>query len=358
MLAALARMANSRPKMVLLIGTLALVVAGVFGGSVQQLLSTGLSDYDVPDSPGVQSREDIKRATGIDHQQGYVLLVRTDQAMTPATPPPPVVARTIELLKQRPEVRNVIDYHSAQAPTLISRDGRSTYVVGEVGDIDEREAAESLIKAVEDDPQLRDTVVVGGATVGNVQIAEISTQDLGMAEAIAFPFLLILLFLLFRGLVAALLPLLGGMVAVTFALLGMRLTIPFLDLSVFSLNVLFALGLGLSIDFSLLMVSRYREELARTGDVNQAVHRVVTTTGRTVLFSALTVGVALLTLTLFPQRFLYSMGVAGVLVTVAALLYALVLLPALLRALGHRVNSLAPARLRYQERDEVHTGFW
>jgi uncharacterized membrane protein YdfJ with MMPL/SSD domain len=358
LLSILAKLANARARLVLIVATIALVVGGGFAGTVQPLLSTGLSDYDVPNSSGVQAREDVQRATGIDYQQGYVLLVRGEQQLDPAAAPPPLVARTIQLLKDRPEVKNVIDYHSAQAPTLISRDGRSTYVIGEVGEIDERKAAESLQEAVADDPELADRVVVGGATVGNVQISDISTQDLGMAEAVAFPILLLLLFLFFRGLVAALLPLLGGMVTITFALLGMRLTVPFVDLSVFSLNVLFALGLGLSIDFSLLMLSRYREELARVGDVAQAVTSTVRTTGRTVLFSGLTVGVALLTLTLFPQRFLYSMGVAGVFVTIFAVIFAIVLLPAVFRVLGHRVNALAPARLRYVERENLRTGWW
>ena len=138
----------------------------------------------------------------------------------------------------------------------------------------------------------------------------------------------------------------------------LRVVAEFADLSVFSLNLLFALALALSIDFSLLMVYRYREQLATTGDPAEAVARILPRTGRVVLFSGLTIGTAMAALIIFPQRFLYSMGVAGVLVALFAVLVALVLLPALLRLLGHRVNAWAPERLRYREPADIRTGWW
>jgi RND superfamily putative drug exporter len=356
--ARLSKLATQRPRAVLLTGLALFLVGGAVGGTVYPMLTTGLDDYDAPDAPGVQARADIQAATGIDYQQGHLLLVRTDQRLDPAAPPPPLVTEAVQLLRARPEVRNVIDYYNYQLPALISADGTDTYLVAEVGELDERATADALRQAVADHPQLRDQVTVGGATTGNVQIAEVSGMDLFRAEVLALPLLLILLFLLFRGLVAALLPLLGATVVTTMALLGMRVVAEFVDLSVFSLNLLFALGLALSIDFSLLMVYRYREQLAATGDPAEAVARIMPRTGRVVLFSGLTIGIALLALTIFPQRFLYSMGVAGVLVTVFATLFALVLLPALLRLLGHRVNALAPRRLRYREPADVRAGWW
>lgn len=358
MYGSLARLADRRPRTVLLTGLAVFLVGGAVGGSVYPMLTTGLDDYDAPGAPGVRARADIEAATGIDYQQGYVLLVRTDQQLDPAQPPPAVVAETVELLRSRPEVRNVIDYAASQQPALISQDGTDTYVVAEVGELDEQAATEELVAAVADDPQLREQVTVGGATVGNVQIAEVSGMDLFRAELLALPLLMILLFLLFRGVVAALLPLLGSLVVTTVSLLGMRVVAEFADLSVFSLNLLFALSLALSIDFSLLMVYRYREQLAATGDPAEAVARILPRTGRVVLFSGLTIGIALAALTIFPQRFLYSMGVAGVLVALFAMLFALVLLPALLRLLGHRVNAWAPERLRYREPADIRTGWW
>jgi RND superfamily putative drug exporter len=351
-------MVIERARLVLILGVVLFVGGGAFAGSLYPMLTTGLDDYDAPGAPGVQARQDIQEATGIDYQQGHVLLVHTDERIDPAEPPPPVVAEAIEVLRARPEVRNVIDYYTSQLPALVSVDGTVTYIVGEVGELDEQAAAEGLLQAVEDNPQLRDRVVVGGATVGNVQIAEVSGYDLVRAEFIALPLLLILLFVLFRGVVAALLPLLGALFVTTVALLGMRIVAAFVDLSVFSLNLLFALALALSIDFSLLVVARFREQLARTGDPVAAVRLIMPRTGRVVLFSGLTIGVALAALMLFPQRFLYSMGVAGVLVTAVAVLFAMILLPALLRLLGPRVNALAPQRLRYREPADIRTVWW
>jgi RND superfamily putative drug exporter len=359
--ALLAKLAATRARLVVLLGAALFLVAGGIGGSVQALLTTNLTDYDDPGAPGVQARADFERATGIDYQQGYLLLVRTPEPIEASQPPPAVVTRAVALLESRPEVRNVVDYAGDRLPALVSTDRRSTYVLAEVSRLDEKEAADSLEQAVAADPQLRDAVTLGGPTVANTQIADLSSKDLARAESIAFPIMAILLFLFFRGLVAAALPLLGALVVSSLALFGMRLLVTAVDLSVFSLNLLLALSLGLSIDFSLLMVSRFREHLAATGtpgDPAEAVVRTMRTTGPTVLFSGLTIAVALATLLLFPQRFLYSMGWAGVLVTAASVFYALVLLPALLRLLGRRVDALAPARLRYHELTDLRTSWW
>ena len=358
MFALLAKLAATRARLVVLVGAALFLVAGGIGGSVQALLTTNLTDYDDPGAPGVQARVDFERATGIDYQQGYVLLIRTPEPIDPAGPPPAAVTRAVALLESRPEVRGVVDYAGDQLPALVSEDRRSTYVLAQVSRLDEKEAAESLERAVADDPQLRDAVTLGGPTVANTQIAELSSTDLAKAESIAFPIMGVLLFVFFRGLVAAALPLLGALVVSSFALFGMRLLVEAVDLSVFSLNLLLALSLGLSIDFSLLMVSRFREHLAATDDPAEAVRRTLRTTGPTILFSGLTIAVALATLLLFPQRFLYSMGWAGVLVTAASVFFALGLLPALLRLLGHRVNALAPARLRYREPADVRDSRW
>jgi RND superfamily putative drug exporter len=147
-------------------------------------------------------------------------------------------------------------------------------------------------------------------------------------------------------LVASLLPLLVGGLSIVFTFLGLRIASEGLSLSVFALNLVTGLGLGLAIDYSLFMVSRYREEVAEHGAGTTALVHTVTTAGRTVLFSALTVAAALASLLIFPQKFLYSMGVGGVMVALLAAAVALVVLPAVLALLGERVNALAPKRLR------------
>ena len=144
---------------------------------------------------------------------------------------------------------------------------------------------------------------------------------------------------------AALLPPLLGGLAIVFTFLALRIVSSFADISVFALNLVTGSGLGLAIDYSLFMVSRYREEAAADGFGRGPLVRTMQTSGRTILFSSLTVAVALASLAIFPQRFLYSMGIAGALVALLAAALALIVLPALLAVLGPRVNALAPKRL-------------
>ncbi|WP_285570881.1 MMPL family transporter [Streptomyces sp. RTGN2] len=347
MFSALGSALHTRRRASLLLAVLATVLAALFGGTVQSKLTNGLSDYDDPGGANVAARHVIEKATGIDAQQGYALLVRTDAPLDAKTPKPARVAAAAALLDARPEVEQVLDYASASNPSLISDDSRSTLVIGSVGPMKESatiDAEKALQKAIEDDPALRGNVWLGGPTPGHVQVADVSNTDLAKAETLALPFILILLFLVFRGVVAALVPLVGAIVSLLLTLAGLRLATLFTSVSTGALNLAFALGLGLSVDFGLLMVSRYREEIAVHGAGSEAVRRTVATAGRTVLFSALTVAAALAALIAFPHPYLRSMGLAGVITVVSAALFALLGLPALLAVLGRRVNSLAPRR--------------
>ena len=186
-------------------------------------------------------------------------------------------------------------------------------------------------------------VRLGGNDVAFSEINKRVTSDLKRAETLAFPILLLLSFWVFRGLVAALLPLLVGGFAIVATFLLLRLVDQFAGMSIFAVNLVTGLGLGLGIDYSLFVLSRYREELAGGSDTRAAIARTLQTAGRTVLYSSLTVAGALSCLLVFPLRFLYSMGVGGALVALSAGAVSLIVLPAVLVALGPRVNALAPA---------------
>ncbi|MEV5609116.1 MMPL family transporter [Streptomyces sp. NPDC052225] len=347
MFSALGSALHARRRVGLLLAGLAALLAAVFGGTVESKLTNGLSDYDDPGGANVAARRIIEQATGVDAQQGYAVLVRPGGAIDPGAAPPASVAAAVELLKARPEIKSVVDYASAGNADLVSADARSTVVLGLVGPMTQRAtvaAEKELQEAIEEDPALRGHAWLGGATPGHVQVDEVSTQDLARAESFALPFILILLFLVFRGVVAALVPLAGAVVTLLITFAGLRVATWFMDVSSGSLNLAFALGLGLAVDFGLLMVSRYREELAVHGPGGEAVRRTVASAGRTVFFSALTVAAALASITVFPHPYLRSMGLAGVITVVAAALFALLGLPALLAVLGPRINALAPRR--------------
>ena len=183
-------------------------------------------------------------------------------------------------------------------------------------------------------------------------------RSLKRAETIALPITLILLVLIFGGLIAASLPLfVGGLTVLgTFAVL--QVINSFTDVSIFALNLTTALGLGLAIDYALFMVSRYREELQAGWPVADAVVRTMRTAGRTVVFSAATVAISLSSLLVFNQAFLRSFAYAGVAVAAIAALSSVVVLPALLAVLGHRVDSLSFRKPRRVSTGEASDGFW
>ena len=185
-------------------------------------------------------------------------------------------------------------------------------------------------------------MTLGGADVAGKQVGQQALSDLGFAEALAFPLLAILAVLIFRG-VAALLPVAAGGLSVlgTFAVL--RVINSFLSLSVFALNLVIAVGLGLAVDYSLFLVWRFREELGSGAEVSDAIQITIRRTGRTVLFSALTVAAAMASLTVFPQRFLVSMGLGGAVVALVSAASALLMTPALLVLLGRRIGKTKPA---------------
>src|SRR5262249_3198922 len=189
-------------------------------------------------------------------------------------------------------------------------------------------------------------VSVGGTQAVNAAVNSQVSADLERAEMITFPIVGVLLFVVFAGLVAAGLPLLIGGISILGAFAILRLLTGVTDISVFAINVVTVLGLGLAIDYSLFIVTRYREELATTGgDSGRALERTLATAGRTVLFSGLTVSVSLLGLLLFPEGFLRSMGLGAIGAVLVAMLAALTILPALLAVLGARVNALSVQRL-------------
>jgi uncharacterized membrane protein YdfJ with MMPL/SSD domain len=268
------------------------------------------------------------------------------------------VERVTEVFEADPAVQRAVSYYETPAPNLVSKDRRSTFVpVFLKPDTDEEAVAERLMEKLADEPGVR----LGGAAPADVDVGEQAEEDLASAEAIALPLLFLLSLFVFRGLVAALLPVFVGIVTVVGTFLALRLINEVTLLSVFALNMVVGLGLGVAIDYSLFVLSRYREELERMGPGPAPLRRTLQTAGRTVLFSSVTVAVALLSLLIFPQRFLYSMGIGGAVCTLVAAGAALIALPALLAVLGPRVNALAPRRWRVaSERSarQESAGFW
>ncbi|HKH17531.1 MAG TPA: MMPL family transporter [Solirubrobacteraceae bacterium] len=351
MLDSLARRLYRRRRRVLIGAVLLVIVAGAVGGPVAGLLDSD-DDFDPPAAEAVQAREAIADATGASAAPDVVALVRLGAPAGSAAGQARL--REVAGAAKGSEVARVDAYSPGGPEELVSRDGRSSYVAITLRDDAD---ADALVDRLEGMPG----VVLGGPEVVGEQAGEQVQEDLARAEMLAFPLLFLVLLVVFRGVVAALLPLAVGMVTVLSTFLLMRGVNEIEPMSVFALNLIIGLGLGLAIDYSLFMVSRFREEVERRRGTADALAATLRTAGRTVLFSAVTVAAALASLTLFPQRFLFSMGIGGVLVSLVAATVSLTILPALLGALGPRVNALSPARWRaamHKEAARVEEGFW
>ncbi|HKH64785.1 MAG TPA: MMPL family transporter [Solirubrobacterales bacterium] len=350
----LARLANDKAKRVGLLAIVLFLLAGAVGGSVADRLDP--YGADDPDTETVQARERLQDA-GL--RVPAVLAVIEDAPVAD-----PATRQRVEKLEDevaaRSDVASVSGYYDTGSRAFASRDGQSTYfavALKATEDKELQEAGDEIAEQLSANPG----VVVGGFAVAQEQVNKQVEEDLKKAELIAFPLLFLLSLLFFRSLVASVLPLMIGGLAIVGTFLILRVASEFGSISIFALNLTTALGLGLAIDYSLFIVSRYREEIAKNGPGLEAMRRVLATAGRTVFFSSLTVSAALASLLVFPQRFLYSMGLGGSLVALFAALISLTVLPAVLTLLGNRVNAGAPKFLqRRAEADArpAQEGFW
>ena len=356
MLSALARLVTEQPRRVLIAAAAFLVVAVTLGGPVAAKLSVD-PDRDFVDSSSESTvtSDRLSDALGRSLSPGVIVLVRS-QTPVRSEAGQTKLKRVVDRIDRDPGVAQIVSAYGNRrgASPFISRDGRSTYVAVFVRDgADGEDVGGRLDTALGREPG----VLVGGLEIAGPAVGDQVTEDLAKAELLAFPLLFLLTLIVFRGAIAALLPLLVGLLTIMSTFLGLRLINEATPLSIFALNLAIGLGLGLSIDYSLFVLSRYREEMERLGPGREAIVRTLRTAGRTVVFSSLTVAAALLALLVFPQRFLYSMGISGAITAISAGVISLVVLPAVLMALGERVNALAPERWRHREINPEH-GFW
>ncbi|EST38399.1 hypothetical protein N566_07655 [Streptomycetaceae bacterium MP113-05] len=324
-----------RARTLLLLSLVAVLAMGAVGfGAFGKLQGGG---FDDPDAPSSRAQRVIEEKFGGD--TNLVLLVRAGTGLDS----PAAMAAGHELtegVREAPHVSRVVSWFTTDDPALVSGDGERALVLAHVeGDPTTlADRAKTLTDAWAGDRGAV-TVQAGGFAALNNDVTTQVSEDLALAEAIAVPLTLVLLVLAFGSVIAALLPLAIGLIAVLGTFAELYVLGSLTDVSVFSVNLTTALGLGLGIDYGLLLVSRFRERLAEGDEVPAALRTTVTTAGRTIAFSAATVIAALAALMLFPQFFLRSFAYAGVGVVTIAALAALTVVPALLAMLGHRVNK-------------------
>jgi putative drug exporter of the RND superfamily len=331
-----------RRRRATLVGVLLLTVAAaVFGGGVARNLIAG--GFEPAGAESVRAEEVLEEEFG-QQQPNVVLVVTANDGNVDSEPTRAAGTAITEFVAGFEHVDIAVSYWTlGDPPPLRGTDGDNALVMAHVegDDTEAIERADELVDALEADDIGGDAVTVhaGGIAVVNSEITRTVERDLQLAEMIAIPITLVLLVWVFGSIVAALLPLAVGVFAIIGGFAGLQLFAQFTDVSIFALNATTALGLGLAIDYSLFIVSRYREELAGGHQPGDAVVRTVRTAGRTVLFSAVTVAVGLSAMLVFPIPFMRSFGYAGIGVALMAAFGAVVLLPALLAVLGHRVDK-------------------
>jgi len=343
MLARLGGMLYRTRWLVLFLAFLIVAGAAVFGtGLFGSLKSGGFND---PNSESSRAETLLDAKLGGSTADIIILMSNnsikaTDAAFMDAA------TQMLAKLKARSDVASVTSYYSTHNASLLSRDGHETFAVVQLTAKDEG-TKEKDFKTIQ--PLITSPVIqtkVGGNVAVNVAVNKQVGSDLERAELITFPIVAILLLIVFGSVVAASLPLLIGGIAIMGAFAILRTLASWTDVSVYAVNVVTMLGLGLAIDYALFIVTRFREELGSdTGDVQGALERTMSTAGRTIMFSGLTISASLLGLLIFPVMFLRSIGMGGIAATLVAMLAALTILPALLAVLGHRINALSLQRL-------------
>ncbi len=336
----LARLVIATPRRMLAGVLLVTVTAAIFGAPVSdELLGGGFQD---PAAESFRAAEVLKNEFGVS-DMSFVLLLKSSRGV--ADPTVQRVAADLErALRASPYVMNLASAWStppAENNPLISKDQKSGLIIAGLkgGENDAPRHAAALINELVYDRE-GVTVTAGGLATIYGQTNAQSERDLVVMESIALPLSFLALIWIFGGLYAALLPLVIGIFAVIGSLAILRGLTLVTEVSVFSLNLTVAMGLALAIDYSLLIISRYRDEVHRGSARDDALITAIRTAGRTVLFSALTVALAMTALILFPMYFLKSIAYAGVAIVLLSVGASLTIAPAVLILLGDRIDAL------------------
>ncbi len=337
-----------------------MVASAIFGIPVASHLTAG--GFQDPDSESARATKVLTDTFGRgDLQLVFAVTGPREQAE-------PVGRRLVDRLEADPNVVRAVSAWTAPeqaAAALVSRDGQTGLVVAELTGGEERapRSAQQIVDEVEPAilPGYPDvTVRAGGSAMVYSQINAQTQRDVVVMEAIALPLSFLVLVWVFKGLLAAAVPVAVGALAIVGSMAVLRLVALGTDVSIFALNLTTALGLALAIDYTLLIVSRFRDEVAAGAPREQALVTTMVTAGRTVLFSALTVALSMAAMVLFPMYFLKSFAYAGVATVALCAAAAVLVTPAAIMLLGDRLDALDVRRVVRRRPDPVdaHERFW
>ncbi|HNQ05379.1 MAG TPA: MMPL family transporter [Thiobacillaceae bacterium] len=359
----LGRKVGNHPWLVILIAAVLMTASAIYSLDVMRSLTLS-PGWEVPGSGSARSADELREHLGRD-ETPVILLFRPGIGLPRSSGPlvdSPAYREAVEQVLARaatnPDVIRVTSYPMTQDARLRSQDGNLSYAVVYLNR-SRNEGVEALLRLRQQIHGDRLEVLLGGELATYVEIRQQLERDIWRAEVASFVVLSFLLVWVFGSVTAAALPLVVSAITIVLSVTMLKLCTLFTDISVYAANVVSMLGLGLSIDYGLFIVSRFREELAKPGaDVRDSLARTLATAGRTVTYSGLTVAASLFCLLILPQRFFQNMGLAGGISVAAAMLTSTLILPALLALLGRRVNSLALPVLRRRLHRTDDRGGW
>ncbi|MFF7942667.1 MMPL family transporter [Nocardia gamkensis] len=323
------------PRVVLVVAGIAFLLFGTLGGLVtDRLTSGGFVDADAESS---HAADVLAAEHGVSPMQLIFAVESADGADAPAARA--AAERIVADLRHDDRVSTVTSWTEPAGAALVSRDHRTGLVIaGLDGDDDTAQRTARALSERHTGDRDGVSVLAGGQPMAFEEINAAASRDLVLAEAIAVPLTFLLLVLFLRSVIAAAVPVVVGVLAIV-GTTAVLFALTFLtELSIFALNTTTALGLALAIDYSLLLIGRYREEISRGLPHEQALSSAMRHGGRAVVFSGVIVGTALAGLWVFPTAFLRSIGYAGVAVVVLSVVLAITCVPALLAVFGPRMN--------------------
>lgn len=359
MFALLGRLLCRFPWLFVAVAAVVVGLAAGFGADVVRHLTLA-PGWDVPDSGSELALKQLRDRLGKD-ETPVIVLFRAKPGLVANVDDPAfrdAVETSLARISQNPDVSGVQSYYGNADTRLRSAKGDMTYALVKLKlAADEGMGAYQRLRAELQSEKVE--IELGGELATYVDVREQLAKDIWNAEIVSFALLAILLVWVFGSAVAAALPLIIGGVTIVLSAALLKFFTLFTDISVYAANVVSMLGLGLAIDYGLFIVSRYREELARGGNPELILYATLSTAGRTVAYSGLTVASSLFCLLLMPQRFFQNMGLAGGISVGSAMITSVVVLPALLALLGPRVNRLAlPVLARRNAREEGSGGWY
>jgi len=327
-----------RRKSVLALFIVVLIAFGALAGlAIPRLSGGGYSN------PGSDAAKASTYLTDTFHVKDPAIVIEVKS--TSSVQDPAVVASATALEKELSAEKGVLktlSYWSAGgAPTLVSKDGKAAYLFVYSTEKDPLKAKSlgKLVATKYTGTYKNLTIYVGGLATFNSAINDKISKDLALAETISIPLTFLLLVFVFGGLISSATPLIVGVSAILGSMAIIYLISLFTGVSIFALNLITGMGLGLGIDYALLMVNRFREELHEGKSVEDAIVNTVKTAGKTVFYSGITVIITLASLTFFPLMFLKSFGYAGISVVAMAIFAALIPFPAILALIGQRIDK-------------------